>query len=100
MHDPVSGVACQQGCWLAAVFFPFGHPTPYAYAVAPSTFCSIADTFRRTVLRQIGQAGSLDNLLQHLHEGFVCHFGAEPDCNALPISTVFVVGGFHNLGKR
>jgi hypothetical protein len=27
----VSGVATLQGRWLAAVFFPLGHPTLYAY---------------------------------------------------------------------
>jgi hypothetical protein len=26
-----SGVACQQGGRLAAVYYPLGHPTPYAY---------------------------------------------------------------------
>jgi uncharacterized protein YyaL (SSP411 family) len=26
----VSGVARQQGGWPLAVFYPFGHPTPYA----------------------------------------------------------------------
>jgi hypothetical protein len=26
-----SGVAFPQGGWLSAMFYPFGHPTPYAY---------------------------------------------------------------------
>jgi hypothetical protein len=27
----ISGVACLQGRWPAAIFYPLGHPTPYAY---------------------------------------------------------------------
>jgi hypothetical protein len=34
----VSGVACSQGWWPAAVFYPFGHPTPYAYVGVLQTY--------------------------------------------------------------
>jgi predicted transporter len=36
----VSGVACSQGRQPAAVFFPLGHPTPYAYARGVNTWTS------------------------------------------------------------
>jgi hypothetical protein len=32
---PVSGVAHLQGGWPAAVFHPFGHPTPYTAVYMP-----------------------------------------------------------------
>jgi hypothetical protein len=33
----VSGVACPQGKWPAAIFYPLGNATPYAYATLGKT---------------------------------------------------------------
>jgi hypothetical protein len=50
---PVSGVARLQGGRAAAVFHPFGHPTPYAYvrqtAFLPITYSQIFRTLSTVI---------------------------------------------------
>jgi hypothetical protein len=47
-HLTVLGMAHMQGEWPAAVFYPFRHPTPYAYAKI-SSICTLARSKTSTI---------------------------------------------------
>ena len=55
-------------------------------------FVTVAALFWTDIIPSLGNANSIYRLGRHLRNGILCHYGNKPDCQALPISVVFVIG--------